>query len=171
MLAAKATEHRLGMTLAAKANSFAAWILAGRTGAQVAGAEHRGDPNGAGVGPDARDSAARHADPGVAAVRRPAGGDGQYVTVGGGRAGRGDRNCSPEVVARSGPYSSPARPRSGARTPEGLKRCRRATSKHDGRSAEVITLQRLRGEARRQRQHLCALIRQAEAVLDQPAGG
>ena len=75
------------------------------------------------------------------------------------------------VTVRSGPYSSLARPRSGARTPEGLKRWRRATSKHDGRSAEVITLQRLRGEARRQRQHLCALIRQAEAVLDQPAGG
>lgn len=71
----------------------------------------------------------------------------------------------------SDPCLVPARARPGARTPEGLERCRRATWQHGGRDAEAIALQRLRGEARRQRQHLRALIRQAEAVLQQRAGG
>lgn len=43
----------------------------------------------------------------------------------------------------------PNKPRPGARTPEGLERCRRAAWKHGLRSAEVIAAQRLRGEARR----------------------
>ena len=62
----------------------------------------------------------------------------------------------------SDPLPGPAKPRPGARTPEGLERCRRATWKHGGRSAETIAAQRLRGEARRLTATLRALIREAE---------
>jgi hypothetical protein len=70
----------------------------------------------------------------------------------------------------SDPLASPAKPRPGARTAEGLERCRRATWKHGGRSAEVIAGQRLRGEASRVAASLRRLIQQAEALLDTPAG-
>jgi hypothetical protein len=62
----------------------------------------------------------------------------------------------------SDPLPTPARPRPGARTPEGLERCRRATWKHGRRSAEAIAAQRLRGEARRIVMTLRGLIREAE---------
>jgi hypothetical protein len=62
----------------------------------------------------------------------------------------------------SDPLPPPAKPRPGARTPEGLERCRRATWKHGGRSAEAIAGQRLRGEARRLIASLRGLIRAAE---------
>ncbi len=68
----------------------------------------------------------------------------------------------------SDPLASLAKPRPGARTLEGLERCRRATWKHGGRSAEVIEGQRLRGEARRVAARLRALIQQAEALMDPP---
>ena len=68
----------------------------------------------------------------------------------------------------SDPLAPPAKPRPGARTPEGLERCRRATWKHGGRSAKIIAGQRLRGEVRRVAASLCALIQQAEAILDTP---
>jgi hypothetical protein len=62
----------------------------------------------------------------------------------------------------SDPLPPPAKPRPGARTPEGLERCRRATWKHGRRSAEAIAAQRLRGEARRIVMTLRGLIREAE---------
>lgn len=62
----------------------------------------------------------------------------------------------------SDPLPPPARPRPGARTPEGLERCRRATWKHGRRSAEAIAAQRLRGKARRIIMTLRGLIREAE---------
>jgi hypothetical protein len=62
----------------------------------------------------------------------------------------------------SNPLPPPAKPRLGARTPAGLERCRRASWKHGGRSAEAITGQRLRGEARRLIASLRGLIRAAE---------
>jgi hypothetical protein len=62
----------------------------------------------------------------------------------------------------SDPLPTPARLRPGARTPEGLERCRRATWKHGRRSAEAIAAQRLRGEARRIIMTLRGLIREAE---------
>ena len=71
----------------------------------------------------------------------------------------------------SDPLPPPAKPRPGARTPEGLERCRRATWKHGGRSAEAIAAQRLRGEARRHRANLRALIEEAEAALRVPVDG
>jgi hypothetical protein len=61
----------------------------------------------------------------------------------------------------SDPLPPPAK-RPGARTPEGLERCRRATWKHGRRSAEAIAAQRLRGEARRIVMTLRGLIREAE---------
>ncbi len=68
----------------------------------------------------------------------------------------------------SDPLASPTKLRPGARTPEGLERCRRATWKHGGRSAEVIAGQQLRGEASRVAARLRSLIQQAEALLDTP---
>ena len=68
----------------------------------------------------------------------------------------------------SDPLFPPGKPRPGARTPEGLERCRRATWKHGRRSAEAIAAQRLRGEARRMIATLRGLIREAEAVLQMP---
>jgi hypothetical protein len=68
----------------------------------------------------------------------------------------------------SDPLASPTKPRPGARTPERLKRCRRASWKHGGRSAEVIAGQRLRGEASRVAARLRSLIQQAEALLNTP---
>ena len=62
----------------------------------------------------------------------------------------------------SDPPSPPAKPRPGARTAAGLERCRRATWKHGGRSAQVIAGQRLRGEARWLIASLRGLIRAAE---------
>ena len=56
----------------------------------------------------------------------------------------------------------PDKPRPGARTPEGLERCRRATWKHGLRSAEAIAAQRLRGEARRAVAAMSLVIRMAE---------
>ncbi|MBL6459222.1 hypothetical protein JMJ55_28265 [Belnapia sp. T6] len=70
----------------------------------------------------------------------------------------------------SDPLASLAKHRPGARTLEGLERCRRATWKHGGRSAEVIAGQRLRGEASRAAARLRSLIQQAEALLDAPVG-
>jgi hypothetical protein len=71
----------------------------------------------------------------------------------------------------SDPLASLAKPRSGARTPEGLERCRRATWKHGGRSAEIIAGQRLRGEARRVMVELRASIQIAEAELRKLGAG
>ena len=62
----------------------------------------------------------------------------------------------------SDPLPAPAKPRPGARTPEGLERCRRATWKHGRRSAEAVTAQRLRGQAGRIAAALRALAREAE---------
>jgi hypothetical protein len=70
----------------------------------------------------------------------------------------------------SDPLGPPAKPRPGARTPEGLERCRRATWKHGRRSADAIAAQRLRGEARRVAARLRALIQHAEADLSRPGG-
>ncbi|MGK7871432.1 hypothetical protein [Falsiroseomonas sp. E2-1-a20] len=68
------------------------------------------------------------------------------------------------------PPGIPHRP--GARTPEGLERCRKATWKHGRRSAEAIAGQRLRGQARRIVADLDALIREAEAACTaQGVGG
>ncbi|MGK7871525.1 hypothetical protein [Falsiroseomonas sp. E2-1-a20] len=64
----------------------------------------------------------------------------------------------------SDPLPPQAKPRPGARTPEGLERCRKATWKHGRRSAEAIAGQRLRGQARRIVADLDALIREAEAA-------
>jgi hypothetical protein len=72
----------------------------------------------------------------------------------------------------SDPLPPQAKHRPGARTPEGLERCRKATWKHGRRSAEAIAGQRLRGQARRIVADLCALIREAEAMCaDQGIGG
>jgi hypothetical protein len=62
----------------------------------------------------------------------------------------------------SDPLPPPAAQRRGARTPEGLERCRRATWKHGRRSAEAIAAQRLRGQARRMAAELRVLIREVE---------
>jgi hypothetical protein len=64
----------------------------------------------------------------------------------------------------SDPLPPQAKHRPGARTPEGLERCRKATWKHGRRSAEAIAGQRLRGQARRIAADLDALIREAEAA-------
>ena len=66
----------------------------------------------------------------------------------------------------SDPLPPPPMPRPGARTPEGLERCRRATWKHGRRSAEAIAAQRLRGEARRITATLRRLIQEAEAGME-----
>ncbi len=62
----------------------------------------------------------------------------------------------------SDPLPAPAKPRPGARTPEGLERCRRATWKHGRRSAEAVAAQRLRGQAGRIAAALRALAREVE---------
>jgi hypothetical protein len=64
----------------------------------------------------------------------------------------------------SDPLPPQAKHRPGARTPEGLERCRKATWKHGRRSAEAVAGQRLRGQARRIVADLSALIREAEAT-------
>ena len=64
----------------------------------------------------------------------------------------------------SDPLPTPAKNRPGARTPEGLERCRKATWKHGRRSAEAIAAQRLRGQARRLVAGLEALMREVDAV-------
>jgi hypothetical protein len=71
----------------------------------------------------------------------------------------------------SDPLAAGVPHRPGARTPEGLERCRKATWKHGRRSAEVITGQRLRGQARRIAADLCALIREAEAACAAQGAG
>ena len=71
----------------------------------------------------------------------------------------------------SDPLPAPAKPRPGARTPEGLERCRRATWKHGRRSAEAIASQRLRGEARRLTASLRGLIQAAEDSMTAAEAG
>ena len=63
----------------------------------------------------------------------------------------------------SDPLAPLAKHRPGARTPEGLERCRTATWKHGRRGAEAVAAQRLRGHARRLVAGLEALIREANA--------
>ena len=46
----------------------------------------------------------------------------------------------------------------GARTPEGLERCRRAPWKHGARAANVREAARLRGEARRVIAEIMAML-------------
>ncbi len=65
----------------------------------------------------------------------------------------------------SDPLPPPAAKRKpGARTPEGLERCRRATWKDGRRSAEAVAAQRLRGQARRIAAALRALAREADSA-------
>jgi hypothetical protein len=71
----------------------------------------------------------------------------------------------------SDPLPPQAKHRPGARTPEGLERCRKATWKHGRRSAEAIAGQRLRGQARRIVADLDALIREVEAACAAQAIG
>ena len=61
----------------------------------------------------------------------------------------------------SDPLPPPAGRKPGARTPEGLERCRRAAWKHGRRGAEAVATQRLRGQARRIAAALRALAREA----------
>ncbi|GAA0571119.1 hypothetical protein GCM10009416_07150 [Craurococcus roseus] len=64
----------------------------------------------------------------------------------------------------SDPMPLPAGRKPGARTPEGLERCRKATWKHGRRSAEAIAAQRLRGQGRRIVAGLEALMREVGAM-------